>query len=190
MIQDIDTQELSDTLERVIQRRNSWYTPFKCTWDITTYRNPVETARHYIYFPREIIDIVPLDDSCKDKAAAARKWYRNFISEKDDEVVSVYDFYKAWPALKSSVFRVLFTSEFLAAPLETFLAACVERGSIEGSVQLHKEVKKIDHMLFISNDMVEKFIKRTCPLLSAGIERWKLLNELKEHSREVRVAKK
>ncbi len=190
MIQDIDTQELSNTLEEVMQRRNSWYTPFKCTWDITTYRNPVETARHYIYFPREIIDIVPLDDSCKDKAAAARRWYRNFISEKDDEVVSVYDFYKAWPALKSSAFRVLFTSEFLAAPLETFLAACVERGSIEGSVQLHKEVRKLDYMFFISNDMVEKFIKRTCPLLSAGIERWKLLNELKEHSREVRVAKK
>ena len=182
MIQDVDTQELLDTLEETIQSRTRWYTPFKCTWDITTHRNPSETARYYIYFPREIADIVPLDDSCKDRAAAARRWYRNFISKKDDEVVSVYDFYKAWPSLKSSTFRVLFASEFLAA--------CVERGSIEGSVQLHKEVKKIDHMLFISNDMVEKFIKRTCPLLSAGIERWKLLTELKEHSREVRVIRK
>ena len=190
MIQDIDTQELSDNLERVIQRRTSWYTPLRCNWDITTHRNEFETARHYIYFPREIIDIAPLDDSCKDRATAARRWYRNFVSEKDDEVVSVYDFYKAWPALKSSAFRVLFTSEFLATPLETFLAAYVERGFIEGSVQLHKEVKKIDHMLFISNDMVEKFIKRTCPLLSAGIERWKLLTELREQSREVRVTKK
>ena len=182
MTQDVDTQKLSDNLEEVIQRRTSWYTPFKCNWDITTHRNPFETARYYIYFPREITDIVPLDDSCKDRAAAARRWYRNFISEKDDEVVSVYDFYKAWPTLKSSTFRVLFASEFLAA--------CVERGSIEESVQLHKEVKKIDRMLFISDDMVEKFIKRTCPLLSAGIERWKLLTELKEHSREVYVAKK
>lgn len=182
MTQSVDTQKLLDTLERTIQRKNSWYTPFKCTWDITTYRNPSETARYYIYFPREITDIVPLDDSCKDKATAARKWYKNFVSDKDDEVVSVYDFYETWPTLKSSTFRVLFASEFLAA--------YVERGSIERSVQLHKEVKKIDHMLFISDDMVEKFIKRTCPLLSAGIERWKLLTELKEHSREVRVTRK
>ena len=182
MTQSVDTQKLLDTLERTIQRRNSWYTPFKCNWDITTHRNEFETARYYIYFPKEIADIVPLDDSCKDRAAAARRWYRNFISKKDDEVVSVYDFYKAWPALKGSAFRVLFASEFLAA--------YVERGSIERSVQLHKEVKKIDHMLFISDDMVEKFIKRTCPLLSAGIERWKLLTELREQSREARVARK
>ena len=126
MTQDVDTKELSDNLEKVIQSRDGWYTPFKCTLDITTHRNPSETARYYIYFPREIADIVPLDDSCKDRAAAARRWYRNFVSEKDDEVVSVYDFYKAWPTLKSSTFRVLFASEFLAA--------CVERGSIEGSV--------------------------------------------------------
>ena len=182
MTQDVDTQELSDNLEKVIQRRAGWYTSLKCTWDITTHRNPSETARYYIYFPREIIDIAPLDDSCKDKATAARRWYRNFVSEKDDEVISVYDFYKAWPTLKSSTFRVLFASEFLAA--------YVERGSIERSVQLHKEVKKIDHMLFISDDMVEKFIKRTCPLLSACLERWKLLTELKEHSQEIRVTKK
>ena len=182
MTQDVDTQELLDNLEKVIQRRAGWYTPLKCTWDITTHRNEVETARYYMYFPKEIIDTVPLDDSCKGRAAAARRWYRNFVSEKDDEVVSVYDFYKAWPTLKSSTFRVLFASEFLAA--------YVERGSIEGSVQLHKEVKKIDHMLFISDDMVEKFIKRACPLLSASIERWKLLTELKEHSREVHVIRK
>ena len=182
MTQDVDTQELLDNLEKVIQRRAEWYTPLKCTWDITTHRNEVETARYYMYFPKEIIDSVPLDNSCKGRAAAARRWYRNFISKKDDEVVSVYDFYKAWPALKGSAFRVLFASEFLAA--------CVERGSIEGSVQLHKEVKKIDHMLFISDDMVEKFIKRACPLLSSCIERWKLLTELKEHSREVRVIRK
>ena len=89
MIQDIDTQELLDTLEETIQSRTRWYTPFKCTWDITIHRSPFETARYYIYFPREITDIVPLDDSCKDRAAAARRWYRNFVSEKDDEVVSV-----------------------------------------------------------------------------------------------------
>ena len=88
MIQDIATQELSDNLEKVIQRRTSWYTPPECNWDITTHRSPFETARYYIYFPREIADIVPLDDSCKDRAAAARRWYRNFISEKDARLFS------------------------------------------------------------------------------------------------------
>ena len=182
MTQDVDTQELSDNLEKVIQRRAGWYTPLKCTWDITTHRNEVETARYYIYFPREITDIVPLDDSCKYRAAAARRWYRNFISKRDDEVVSVYDFYKAWPALKGSVFRVLLTNEFIST--------CIERKLTEGSLQLHTEIKKLNYTFFTSADMVEKFIKRACPLLSTCIERWKLLNELKEHLREVRIARK
>ena len=177
MIQDIDTQTILDSLEEVIENRDRWYEPFEYSWEFLA-----RVPKYWYFFPKEIADIVPLDDSCKDRAAAARRWYRNFISKKDDEVVSVYDFYKAWPALKGSAFRVLFASEFLAA--------YVERGSIERSVQLHKEVKKIDHMLFISDDMVEKFIKRTCPLLSAGIERWKLLTELREQSREARVARK
>ena len=182
MAQNVNTQELLDTLEGVIQRRSSWYTPFKCGWDMVTYKNAVDTAGYYVFFPREIINTVPLDDSCKDKAAIARRWYRNFISEEDDDVVSIYEIYKTWPALKDDIFQVLCNKEFAAT--------CVKRKDFKDNPQLQIEVRRLNHMLFTSNDMVERFIKKNCPLLCTCVERWKLLTELKEHSREVRVAKK
>lgn len=182
MTQDVDTQELLDTLEEAVQRRTSWYTPFKCGWDIATYKNAVDTAGYYIFFPREITDTVPLDDSCKDKAAIARRWYKNFVSEKDDDVVSIYEIYKTWPALKDDIFQVTYNKEFIAT--------CVKREYFKSNPQLQIEVNGLNHILFTSADMVERFVKKNCPFLSSCVERWKLLTELKEHSREVHVARK
>ena len=145
MVQNVDTQELLDTLEGVIQQRTSWYTPFKCDWDIATYKNAVDTAGYYIFFPREITDTVPLDDSCKDKAAIARRCYKNFVSEKDDDVVSIYEIYKTWPTLKDDIFQVLCNREFTAT--------CVERKDFKDNPQLQIEVNGLNHMLFTSNDI-------------------------------------
>ena len=182
MTQDVDTQELSDTLEKIIQRRNSWYTPVKCSWDMATFRDAVDTIGYYAFFPREIADIVPLDDTYKDRVAIARRWYRNSISEKDDDVVNIYEVYKTWPTLKDDVFQVVLNAEFTAT--------CVEIEDFKDNPQLQTEVNGLYHMLFTSADMAERFIKKNCPLLSSCIDRWKLLTELKEHSREVRVTKK
>ena len=182
MTQDIDTQELSDTLEGIIQRRNSWYTPIKCSWDMATFKDAVDTIGYYAFFPREIADIIPLDDSYKDRVAIARRWYRNFISEKDDDVVNIYEVYKTWSTLKDDVFQIVLNAEFAAT--------CVERKDFKDNPQLQTEVNGLYHMLFTSVDMAERFIKKNCPLLSSCIERWKLLNELKEHSQEARVTKK
>ena len=181
MTQSVDTQKLLDTLERTIQRRNSWYTPFKCNWDITTHRNEFETARYYIYFPKEIADTIPLDDSYKDRVAIARRWYRNFVSEKDDDVVNIYEVYKTWPTLKDDIFQIVLNAEFAAT--------CVERKDFKDNPQLQTEINGLYHMLFTSVDMAERFIKKNCPLLSSCIERWKLLTELREHSREIHAAK-
>lgn len=182
MTQDVDTRELSDTLEEVIQRRDSWYTPIKCGWDMATFRNAVDTIGYYAFFPREIANIVPLGDSYKDRVAIARRWYRNFISEKDDDVVNIYEVYKTWPTLKDNIFQIVLNEEFAAT--------CVERKGFKDNPQLQMEVTELYHMLFTSVDMAERFIKKKCPFLSSCIERWKLLTELKEHSREVRVARK
>ena len=181
MTQDIDTQELSDTLEKIIQRRNSWYTPRRCDWDTATFKDAVDTTGYYAFLPREIADTIPLDDSYKDRVAIARRWYRSFISEKDDEVVNIYEVYKTWPTLKDDIFQIMFNEEFVAT--------CVERKGIEDNPQLKAEVSGLYHMLFTSADMAERFVKKNCPLLSSCIERWKLLTELREQSREVRVAK-
>lgn len=175
MAQDVNTQELLNTLEEAVQRRTSWYTPFKCGWDMVTYKNAVDTAGYYIFFPREITDTVPLDDSYKDKAAIARKWYRNFISEKDDDVVNIYEIYKTWPTLKDDIFQVTYNKEFIAT--------CVKREYFKSNPRLQIEISGLNHMLFTSADMVERFVKKNCPFLSSCIERWKLLRALKEYLR-------
>lgn len=182
MTQDVDTQKLSDTLEEIIQRRDSWYTPIKCGWDMATFKDAVDTIGYYAFFPREIANIVPLGDSYKDRVAIARRWYRNFISEKDDDVVNIYEVYKTWPTLKDNIFQIVLNEEFAAT--------CVERKGFKDNPQLQMEVTELYHMLFTSVDMAERFIKKKCPFLNSCIERWKLLNELKEHSQEVRVTKK
>ena len=182
MAQDTDTQELLDALEDVVQRRTSWYMPLECDWAIVTTRNAVDAAGYYRFFPKEILNTVPLDSSCKDKAAVARRWYRDFVSEEDSDVVSIYEFYKTWPTMKDTFFQVLLNREFTAT--------CVERKDLKSNLRLQREVKGLNHMLFTSTEMVERFINKNCPLLCTCIERWKLLTELKEHSREVRVARK
>lgn len=179
MIQDVNTQELLDTLEETIQRRTSWYTPIKCDWkDVTS----EHAFGHYVFFPREITSTIPLDDSRKDKAAVARKWYKCYISEKDDDVISTYEFYQAWPTLKGSIFHISCNEEFLES--------CVDRPDREDNLLLCVEMKKLDYIFFTSDEMLETFVERTCPLLSMRIRRWKLLNELKEHLRETRVMRK
>lgn len=181
MTQYIDTQELSDTLEKIIQRRNSWYTPIKCSWDMATFKDAVDTTGYYAFFPREIADTIPLDDSYKDRVAIARRWYRNFISEKDDDVINLYEVYKTWPTLKDDIFQIVLNKEFAAT--------CVEIEDFKDNPQLKTEVGGLNYMLFTSADMAERFIKKNCPLLSSCVERWRLLTELREQSREVRVAK-
>ena len=171
MTQDVDTRELSDTLEEIIQRRTSWYTPSKCGWDMATFRDAVDTTGYYAFFPREITDTVPLDDSYKDRVAIARRWYKNFISEKDDDVVNIYEVYKTWLTLKDDIFQIV--------PNEEFIATCVEIEDFKDNPQLQAEVNGLYHMLFTSVDMAERFIKKKCPFLSSCIDRWKLLVELK-----------
>ena len=182
MTQDVNTQEILDALEEAMERRTSWYTPIKCGWDMATFKDAVDTTGYYAFFPREITDTIPLDDSYKDRVAIARRWYKNFISEKDDDVVNIYEVYKTWPTLKDDIFQIV--------PSEEFVAVCVERKDSKDNPQLQTEINGLYHMLFTSVDMAERFIKKNCPLLSSCIERWKLLTELREQSREARVARK
>ena len=176
MTQDIDTQTILDNLEKIIKNRDRWYEPFEYSWEF------LARVPNYLYFfPREIAEIVPLDDSYKDRVAIARRWNRNFISEKDDDVVNIYEVCKTWPTLKDDTFQIVLNAEFAAT--------CVERKDFKDNPQLQTEINGLYHMLFTSVDMAERFIKKNCPFLSSCIERWKLLTELREHSREIHAAK-
>lgn len=181
MIQDTNTQKLLDTLEgvaKVIERRASWYTLDKRDWEDITFPN---SARYYVFFPREIANTIPLDGLCKSKAMIAQSWYRERMSEKDD-VVSIFEFYGAWLNLKGTIFRILLKKEFVTT--------CVEREDLKDNPQLRAEIEKLEVVFFTSTDMAERFVSETCPLLSTCIERWKLLNELREHSQEACFGRK
>ena len=181
MIQDTNTQKLLDTLEGVakaIERRASWYTLDKRDWEAITFPN---SARYYIFFPGEIANTIPLDGTCDSRATIARRWYRERMSEKDD-VVSIFEFCRTWLNLKGTIFRILLKKEFVAT--------CVEREDLKDNPQLRTEIEKLEVVFFTSTDMAERFVSETCPLLSTCIERWKLLNELREHSQEACFARK
>lgn len=167
----MNTQELLNTLEEVIESRNRWYTPIEYSWEFL-----INAAPKYLYFfPKEIAETVPLDDSQKEKAEKARKWYRYHITEKDDDLVGMYEFYKSWPELKGEPFRVMYK--------RGFVDSCLTGWNREGSLQLGVEMKLLDHVLFLSDEMAESYIKKACPLLSSCIERWKVLRSLKEDLR-------
>ena len=171
MSQDIDTQTILDNLEEVIKNRDKWYTPLGYSWEFL-----INAAPKYLYFfPKEIAETIPLDDSQKEKAEKARKWYRYNITEKDDDLVGMYEFYKSWPELKGEPFRVMYKREFLDS--------CLKGWNREGSLQLGEETKRLDHVLFLSDEMAENYIKKAYPLLSSCVERWKVLRALKEDLR-------
>ena len=108
--------------------------------------------------------------SCK-----ARKWYRDFVSKEDDDVISLYELSKPWPKMKAEPFRIMYEREFLDT--------CIEGWIREDSLQLGKEMKRLDHVLFLSDEMAENYVKKACPLLSSCVERWKVLRALKEYLR-------
>lgn len=174
MTQDTNTRTILAKLEDIVEHRDRWYIPLNNSWELLTREN---SPKKLWFFPKEITEIVPLDDSQKEKAEKAREWYRSHISEKDDDVVSIYEFSRSWPEMKGDAFRILYRKEFLAS--------CVEGWNHEGSLQLSEEMKRLG-ILFTSDEMLEKYIKRTCPLLNSCIERWRLLNKLKESLQEIR----
>ena len=179
MAQDINTRTITAKLEDIIERRERWYVPLKSSWESLTKES---SYKKLFFFPKELAEIVSLDESQKEKAEKAREWYKNCISEKVDDVVSIYEFSKSWSEMKGDAFRILYRKEFLAS--------CVERRGREGSLRLCVEMKKLDYMLFTSDEMLEAFIERNCPILNMRIKRWKLLNELREYLQETRAVRK
>ena len=171
MTHDMDTQTILDNLEKVIKNRDRWYVPMSCTWEFLI--NAVPKCAYF--FPKEIAKTIPLDDSQKEKAEKAREWYRHNITERNDDLVGMYEFYKSWPELKGEPFRIMYEREFLDS--------CPERWDRASSIRLGEEMKKLDHVLFLSDEMAENYVKKACPLLSSCVERWKALRALEEDLR-------
>ena len=89
MTQDMDIQTILANLEDVIKRRDRWYEPFEYSWEFLA-----KVPKYWYFFPKEIAEIVPLDDSQKEKIEKARKWFKDNVSEKDDDIVSLYELSK------------------------------------------------------------------------------------------------
>ena len=52
---------------------------------------------------------------------------------------------------------------------------------------MKKELKKMDHMFFLSHEMVRSYFEKYCPNLNSLLDSWKLVNRLERCKDEVSV---
>ena len=109
------------------------------------------------------------------------------VIAEENNLVSFYEFLSRLSpqdAYSSTFFRVTLNLQF-----QSYLRGCFEEEDEEE--KLDSEISKITEFIwFTSKESFHRFVQRACPLIYSQIERWKLLTELKEHSREVHVARK
>lgn len=160
-----------DALKNIIKARpvDNWYdiSPYK--WTKLAYLSADELSR--MFFPVEVLDEYSLDFNQKYNAGAAFRLYSRYISAEEDRLVSVYSLEIGPKAYRSkSFFHIELASEF-----STFVSHCTEGTS----PQMRIELGKMDLVNFTSEDMVEPFFERSCPLIYDYIEKWRLLSEIK-----------
>ena len=157
----------------------NWY--FRVGYPLTEFRHLGEDDLSEIFIPVEglsnysLIDTTPI------------RWESYPGLSEEDNLVSFYAFASTVTAQdvgNTTLFRIALNGVF-----QSYLSGCFE--SEVDRKELANEIRKITrYVWFPSEEVFYAFIQRACPLIYSQIERWKLLTELKEHSREVRVAKK
>ena len=173
--------ELERTLEDTVTQRwiSEWCTSIETTWNNLRWYNASQLRN--VFFPKSVLQESYIHYEENKWAKDAFEFNSDILSEEEDDLISVYNLtftQEAFTAKK--FFHVGFEDNFY-----TFA-----RTNCSNRRQLRQEFSKLDKVYFIQKDSVGLFLKRSCPLIYSQIERWKLLTELKEHSREVRVAKK
>ena len=157
----------------------NWY--FRVGYPLTEFRRLGEDGLSNIFIPVEglsnysLIDTTPI------------RWEEYPGLSEEDNLVSFYAYVSmlsAQDVYTTTLFHIALNGVF-----QSYLSGCFE--SEVDRKELANEIRKITrYVWFPSEEVFYAFIQRACPLIYSQIERWKLLTELKEHSREVRVAEK
>ena len=157
----------------------NWYFRVEC--HLTEFRRLGEDSLSNIFIPVEgLSNYSPADTT-------PIRWEEYPGLSEEDNLVSFYAYVSTLSA--QDVYTTTLFHIALNGVFQNYLSGCFE--SEVDRKELANEIHKITrYVWFTSEEVFYAFIQRACPLIYSQIERWKLLTELKEHSREVRVAKK
>lgn len=157
----------------------NWY--FRVGYPLTEFRRLGEDGLSNIFIPVEgLSNYSPADTT-------PIRWEEYPGLSERDNLVSFYAYVSTLSA--QDVYTTTLFHIALNGVFQSYLSGCFE--SEVDRKELANEIRKITrYVWFTSEEVFYAFIQRACPLIYSQIERWKLLTELKKHSREVRVAKK
>lgn len=157
----------------------NWYFRIEC--HLTEFRRLGEDGLSNIFIPVEGLSNYSLADT------TPVRWEEYPGLSEEDNLVSFYAYVSmlsAQDAYTTTLFHIALNGVF-----QSYLSGCFE--SEVDRKELANEIRKITRYVWSpSEEVFYAFIQRACPLIYSQIDRWKLLTELKEYSREVRVARK
>ena len=157
----------------------NWY--FRIGYSLTEFRRLGEDGLSNIFIPVEALSNYSLADT------TPIRWEQYPGLSEEDNLVSFYAYVSTLSAqdvYTTTLFRVDLNGMF-----QVYLSECFEDKT--DREELANEIRKITrYVWFTSEKVFYAFIQRACPLIYSQIDRWKLLTELKEYSREIRVAEK
>ena len=157
----------------------NWY--FRVDYPLTEFRRLGEDSLSNIFIPVEGLSSYSLADT------TPIRWENYPELSEEDNLVSFYAYVSilsAQDAYTTTLFRIDLNGMF-----QVYLSEC-SKDKIDRE-ELANEIRKITrYVWFPSEEVFYAFIQRACPLIHSQIDRWKLLTELKDYSREIRVAEK
>ena len=158
----------------------NWY--FRIGYPLTEFRRLGEDSLSEIFIPVEGLSNYSLADT------TPIRWEQYPGLSEEDNLVSFYAYVSMLSAqdvcTTTTLFRVYLNEMF-----QVYLSECSKDKT--DREELANEIRKITrYVWFTSEEVFYAFIQRACPLIYSQIDRWKLLTELKEYSREIRVAEK
>ena len=158
----------------------NWY--FRVVdYPLTEFRRLGEDGLSNIFIPVEGLSNYSLADT------TPVRWEQYPGLSEEDNLVSFY----AYVSMLSA--QDVYTTTLFRVDLNGMFQVYLSEWSKDKTdrEELANEIRKITrYVWFTSEEVFYAFIQRACPLLYSQIDRWKLLTELKEYSREIRVAEK
>ena len=157
----------------------NWY--FRIDYPLTEFRRLGEDGLSNIFIPVEGLSNYSLADT------TPIRWENYPGLSEEDNLVSFYAYVSTLSAqdvYTTTLFRVDLNGMF-----QVYLSEC-SKDKIDRE-ELVNEIRKITrYVWFPFEEVFYALIQRACPLIYSQIDRWKLLTELREYSREVCVARK
>ena len=150
-------------------------------YPLTEFRRLGEDSLSNIFIPVEGVSNYSLADT------TPIRWEQYPGLSEEDNLVSFY----AYVSMLSA--QDIYTTTLFRVDLNGMFQVYLSEWSKDKTdrEELANEIRKITrYVWFTSEEVFYTFIQRACPLIYSQIDRWKLLTELKEYSREVRVIRK